>query len=174
MGIFSWIARQCVFTKLPRGLVWWGFGLTQWHFHMGAGEGGPGLGHASIYLQSCASSHLSLLCSLGQGFYIQDFQSVAKNIMTELSFFCMPSQLSFLFQSLSTNITFPWLPWASFEATRAVAFSHGGQRGARVIASVTPGLIGSRPGGAPGGRKETEIWEIWSLHARHGGEAVFT
>ena len=89
----------------------------------------PGLGHASIYLRSCASSHLSLLCSLGQGFYIQDFQSVAKNIMTELSFFCMHSQLSFLFQSLSTNITFPWLPWASFEATRAVAFSHGGQEG---------------------------------------------
>ena len=128
LGIFSWIALQSVFTKLPE--VWYGrvLGSHSGIFTWWLGRG-PGLGHASIYLRSCASSHLSLLCSLGQGFYIQDFQPVAKNIMIALSFFCMHSQLSFLFQSLSTNITFPWLPWASFEATRAVAFSHGGQEG---------------------------------------------
>ena len=138
-------------------------------FSHGGWGGGRGWGTRQ-FTSNPALPHICLFFVL-----LDNFQSVAKNIMTELSFFCMPSELSFLFQSLSTNITFPWLPWASFEATRAVAFSHGGQEGgARVIAGVTPGLIGSRAGGAPGGRKETQIWEIWSLHARHGGEAVFT
>ena len=150
---------------------------------------------ASICFGSSTSS-FSLLSSFGQRFSIRDFQLAA------FFFFYVHSQLSFLEQSLSTNITLSWLLWASFEATRAVAFSHGGQHGSyfhmvfwygsvfgsraewhfHMVGSTgqskrhpTPGPIGSRPGGAPGNLgKKRRFGKFGRAREAWGGEAVYT
>ena len=90
--------------------------------------------------------------------YLPCPKSLVKGKKWSLHLLCVHLQEAFLFHSLSTNITFPHLLEPRFEATRAVAFSHGG--GGELgtghpwrhptpglgLGHPTPGRGGSRPG----------------------------
>ena len=125
-------SQGCLASIFTWGL-WWleaGFGLTQWHFLMVAG-GRVGSWHASIYpFHSYIRLKIIPSCP----------KSLVKGKKWSLHLLCVHFQEAFLFHSLSTNITFPHLLEARFEATRARWHFHMVVVGnwARVTVGVTP------------------------------------